>query len=79
MSGLLDELRSDQKSSGIGCSACVWLSTLSASERAEWAEAFIDKSFTTMSLIRAAVRRDKQGLLGKGTPIETHRKQGHKT
>jgi hypothetical protein len=74
MSGLLDALRQDQDPRRGACHFCEWLRSRPAAEQKEWREALADRSFTTASLIRQALKRGYAG--GRSTP-ETHRKNDH--
>ncbi|MBA3875559.1 MAG: hypothetical protein C0498_01260 [Anaerolinea sp.] len=73
--GLIDELRADQDPRA-QCKFCAWLAGRPNGERAEWADAVGDRSFTHMSLVRAARKR---GYAGGPGSVESHRKNSHAT
>ena len=70
MTSLIEELRADQDPR-TSCRFCVWLAGRSAAERAEWAAAMVDRSFTNTSIFRAAKKR---GYAGSNGSPESHRK-----
>jgi len=75
MATLIDELKADQDPRS-QCRVCHWLAERPAPERAEWAAAMLDRSFTHASLFRAAKRRGYGA--GSGS-VETHRNGEHKS
>lgn len=66
---LLSELKADRAAPS-GCTVCAWLSTRDESERAEWAQAFADKSISVAALHRAMKKR---GYTLTDAPVVTHR------
>lgn len=71
---LVEELKADQDPRSGRCKVCNLLRKLSKQEQAEWSAAFDDRAFTTSSLARAIMRRDK--TVGVAA-VDNHRKRGH--
>lgn len=72
MDDLIEELRADQSQGGQFCKFCKWVETRPGEEQAKWEQAFLDRSFSRASLLRAAQRR---GFPHKEQSIETHQKE----
>lgn len=71
---ILEALRADQRRSGSQCKTCEFLEKQPPDERAEWQQAFADKSFTTSSIHRLMAAK---GFTGGDTSPAKHRAQGH--
>lgn len=68
---LLDELRAKP---GKTCVVCAFLGTRDVKERAEWAEAFKDRSISCATIHRAMKARD---FGYSESPVSNHRRGGH--
>lgn len=73
MASLLDELRADQPPRK-GCAVCEWLRSRPDAEKAEWAEAMSDRSFSVTGIHRAMAKR---GFSLTDSPVGTHRRDRH--
>jgi len=85
---LFDELKADQRQRSGACKACTFIAAQPKAvgmvdgpdgepvpTQDEWRAAFLDRSFSITSLIRAISKHG--GNVGE-TPVTNHRKEGHK-